>query len=226
MVAPHTCALACFKYLLTLAAPIVLIFFGATDPAQAQPPEVPRVYQVSGISDGGLLNVRSRPALEAEALGGLTRGTQPIEVVETDPSGRWGRVLWHGTNAWVSMRYLTPIETPQLEGVPLPSGLRCVGTEPFWSFELSRPGMLRLTMLGADEPITAMLTMSVSSIGSGKFPVALLARDGSLELTAIVRPASCNDGMSEQGYGWSVDLLRRDEDLLLLSGCCALPLPK
>ena len=189
----------------------------------AQMTAAPRVYEVTGLSATDVLNVRSRPSTVSEDVGDLLLGASPVEVLDKDSSGRWGRILLRGSDAWVSMRYLSPIQMPRVEGTGLPSGLRCTGTEPFWSLELSAPDSLR--MLVADESTTATLAAASSSINSLGFPVALLARAQATELTAIVRPARCSDGMSDQTYGWSVDLLRRDGDtLMLLSGCCRLPL--
>jgi len=193
--------------------------------ALAQVPSAPRTYQVTGISADAVLNVRARPSVTAEDLGDLAGGAAPLEVLETDARGEWGRILWREGDGWVALRYLSPLEPPRVAGTALPLGLRCAGTEPFWSATLTAPGALRIDQLGADAPRDAILVASAESRNGLKFPVALEARDQAAHYTLLVRPAQCTDGMTERNYGWSADLLwRRADGMALLSGCCGVPL--
>ncbi len=191
----------------------------------AEPPAAPRTYRVSGIGDGSVLNVRAAPSGSAADLGDLGAGAAPLEILEVDGSGAWGRILWREGNAWVALRYLAPVDLPRVAGTSLPAGLRCAGTEPFWSAALTVAGELHLDLLGAGSPRDADVVDHAESRNGLHFPVALEARDASAHYTLLVRPAQCSDGMSERLYGWAADLLwRRADGVSLLSGCCGLPL--
>ncbi|MGI9332750.1 MAG: SH3 domain-containing protein [Gammaproteobacteria bacterium] len=65
---------------------------------------------------GDVLNIRAAPSSNADDVGDLAAGAQPIEVLEIDPTGGWGRLLWDEADAWVSMRYLAPVDVPRLSG--------------------------------------------------------------------------------------------------------------
>ncbi len=201
----------------------ILAFASTVTTVQASP--VPQTYRVSGISAGGVLNVRAGPSVTAADVGDLGAEAGPLEILEVDASGDWGRVPWRESDGWVAMRYLAPTELPRIDGTVLPVGLRCAGTEPFWGVTLAAPDAVRIDHLGAEAPRRAELTASTESRNGLDFPVALEARDDEARYTLLVRPALCSDGMSERSYGWSADLLwHRDDGLTLLSGCCGIPL--
>lgn len=204
---------------------LVLGMFGVVPGEPAAYADAPGTYRVSGIAPDTVLNVRARPSVAAEDIGDLPADAAPLEVLELAADGNWGRILWRDASGWIALRYLAPLAVPRFANTALPRDLRCAGTEPFWSLELSTPDAMRLSVPGAGEPLAYTVSATAPALQGGGFPVAVEARAGAQALTAIIRPAQCQDGMSERRYGWTAELLRRDSDgLVLLAGCCTLPI--
>ena len=185
----------------------------------------PKTYKVTGIAAGDVLNIRAAPLATAVDLGDLKESAGPIEVLETDETGKWGRILWQGDNAWISLKYLAPIDAPTLPNVNIPVGLQCVGTEPFWLFQVLSSDEVKLDFLTEQESITAKLAIARSSANLADYPVLLLADANELNLSVLLRADHCDDGMSDQLYGWVVDIIvQRLSNASLFSGCCFLPI--
>jgi uncharacterized membrane protein len=190
-----------------LEATLIILCVGSA--AYAHDAHAPGFYAVHGVARGEILNVRSTLSVTGDDVGDLRAEIAPVEILEIDAAGSWGRLLWHGIDAWVLMRYLAPTEVPLVAGTPIPAGLICNGTEPFWSLLISEAGLLRLSTTGANALSTMTLTTTVATPNAGAFPLALLARDDASELTAILHHRQCQDGMSDLTYGWSIDILQR-----------------
>lgn len=198
--------------------------FAALCTAASAEPEIlmtPQYFTVTGVAANDVLNIRAEASGSAEIVGALAPGAGPVEVVMTD--GDWGRVSAGDQSGWVSMKFLQPRAMETLPETPIPAGLRCLGTEPFWSLTLDA-GSLRYS-----DPEGAALSLPLSASGSfvarpHRFYVE--AGEGGDTVTAIVSSAElCSDGMSDRDYGWAVDFLRRDADGISgLTGCCMRPL--
>ncbi len=184
---------------------------------------IPRAYKVSGISAEDVLNVRAAPSARSTDLGDLHAGFAPVEILELDETGQWGRLTWQDTDGWVAMRYLEQVRLPTIGNTSLPVGLQCVGTEPFWSMSLETSNTLQLS-LHPDTALDATVESAVSSINYLDFPVAIIANVDDLNITTIINPLTCNDGMSDKQYGWEVDVLTTTGNTsTLVSGCCSMP---
>ncbi len=188
----------------------------------------PGYYRVTGVAAGDVLNIRPEPGPGGEPLGEFAPGAAPIEVLEVQSAGggEWGRVLAGDGNGWVSMKFLTPVEVPLINGTHIPDGLVCTGTEPFWNAKVSGKEGLRFADMDQNETVMP-INRAMTAIGRiHRF--AVLASDGKTRATAMLGTnESCSDGMSDRDFGWRMDLLlERDGDdqfPQLYEGCCRLP---
>ncbi|MDD2868291.1 SH3 domain-containing protein [Neomegalonema sp.] len=211
---------------------------GASAPAPAPAPVAaaaparsffgfPRYARVSGVPANDTLKVRAEPRAQAQQLGELRPESNTLEVLETNADESWSRILWQGGDAWVSSRYLSPVEPARIRGSRAPVGLHCSGTEPFWSLKIEDERTLSFS--SPENPAGTRLGLSsVSPSPNGDATLFNALPAGPERFTAIIAPAQCSDGMSEATYGWRVDLIRALEGPgapppSLFGGCCRLP---
>ncbi len=165
------------------------------------------------------LNVREAPSSESKDVGDLAPGAQPFEILETDASGEWGRILWLEKTAWVALRFMQPIELPHLENTIVPIGLLCAGAEPFWTMEIESA---ENAVLSTSDSVTPMSLSNVSvSKNRAKDPVAIELLSSSTTAITVVSRNACSDGMSDINYSWAAEIIMQPE-LKLLSGCCVM----
>lgn len=187
-------------------------------PAMAQ--DLPALFAVTGVAPGDRLNLRAGPSATAEAVGALAPGTAGVEVVETTPDGRWGRVNAGEGPAWVSMRYLVAEPGPDWHAMARP--LSCHGTEPFWSLAIPPDGgplLLERMGEGSDS-----LTRTVTSPAFGRPRSVGMALDGPRGPgLAVIRAEACSDGMSDRVAGLSLQMfLGGASGTESYLGCCSL----
>lgn len=193
--------------------------FGAAMPAISEP----EVFGVVGVASNDTLNIRAAPDAASADIGDLSHDATGVEVAFTDPSGRWGNIVWQEGNGWVAMRFLEAAAWPTVGASGLPTGLTCSGTEPFWTVKLSDSSGIYSDLAGG---LHAMeLQGSRIAEGRPRFPVQVGLAGASANATLLVRPLSCSDGMSDRTYPWSVDMVLNTADGgRYLVGCCQLPL--
>lgn len=182
----------------------------------------PGYYRVTGVALDDTLNVRAGPSASTADIGDLQPHDVGIEVLGTDPSGAWGRIIWQESMGWVAMRFLAPDPQPTLAGTAVPVGMYCGGTEPFWSIRLSAGSAIFSDPFGTSLP----LTFQGARVAEGRpnWPAALShTSPGGNTLTVIV-PALCSDGMSDRDYGYAVMLTLMGPQPRFLDGCCQLQL--
>lgn len=185
-------------------------------PVSAQPPQY---YAVHGVAPDDVLNIRAEPDANAEKLGSYAPDARPVEVLETRDG--WGRVLAEGRDGWVALDFLEPIDMPQLGDTILPDGLRCAGTEPFWDVTLLSSPAARFRAMTADQPDEFAIARATPVPARPWTSWLRFHKDGRPYGEAVVRAAACSDGMSDQTYGYAIDLsLGRDGEETLLTGCC------
>lgn len=174
----------------------------------------PQLATVTGVSAGDTLNIRSESRGSSADIGDL-QPSSTVEVLEVEQTGKWARILHEEGSGWIAARFLnaTPYKTTHA-GVPL--GLMCIGTEPFWSLSLNTDQTLTFEQPSFGRR-TLNSTWSTRSVNSGGAVYGIANQD----VQAILRRASCSDGMSDRIYGWEVDVLTNGaEQPTLLSGCC------
>jgi uncharacterized membrane protein len=200
---------------MSFRAAILLAALAGT--ATAQP--LPWLFGVAGVGAGDVLNVRELPDAGSAKVGTLAADAVGIEVVERDPSGRWGKVNAGERSGWVAMRYLAPEPAVWATGA-VPANLACLGTEPFWSLRTA-PGEVRLET--PDAPVERLPLAAILDSGIERDPRRVLsAGEGAESLTAVMLPMACSDGMSERSYGLDVTLVLGEAPPRMLTGCCSI----
>ena len=193
----------------------VLALLLAASPARA---DVPARHVVAGVPPDDVLNVRAGPAASSADIGDLVNG-DAVEVIATD--GGWGRIVHGEGNGWVSLAYLEPAPASRVGESPIPVGLICAGTEPFWSLATDDGASVAFSEPGPDGIAEDRARVEWAGAASGRsgFPAALRARSADADYALVLRPAACSDGMSDRDYGWAAEVLAGER---LLTGCCRL----
>ena len=177
----------------------------------------PGYFRVTDVASDDTLNVRALPDAHSEDIGDLAHDQTAVEVIDTDESGDWGRIVWEESHGWVAMRFLEPDESR------LPQGLLCSGTEPFWSIRYT--GDTALYSDFNNNSATLPLTDLLTAAGRTGFPALLRHGTGDATSTAVIRAQLCSDGMSDRDYPYAVSLMiEAGKDRILFDGCCQLPL--
>ena len=180
---------------------------------------LPTLFDVTGVAADDVLNIRAAPDADSEIVGTLAPDATRIEVVSHSDDGRWGRVNTDGRSGWASMRYLAYRTDVWHEG-EVPDGLRCLGTEPFWSLDPQRERVVFAT----PEAERSFAIDAILSTGTFRSPRrALTGHADGERLVATIVPALCSDGMSDRIYGLDATLvLDGNGSTRLLAGCCTL----
>jgi uncharacterized membrane protein len=198
---------------------LALALIAIAAPAAAQP--LPQLHAVTGVTPGDVLNIRAAPDADGAIIGSLAADATAVEVTARDPSGAWGRVNASEGAGWVALRYLAP-GAPAWSPGTLPSGLACLGTEPFWSLAPTADGGAVYSTPEAGE---RRLALAAHDTGIDGDPRRLLAATApGLALTAAITPADCSDGMSDRAFALEILLLVEDPAPRLLAGCCSIAL--
>lgn len=107
-----------------------------------------------------------------------------------------------------------PSGPARLGGVDLSQPLRALGTEPFWSVDVSGPEM---TFSGADRP-----TIRAAPARRTLFEDSVVYRgltESGVELIITLEADDCSDGMSDRTYPLTARVTFGDD--IRLSGCAA-----
>lgn len=196
--------------------PVLLTLGVMATPASAQ--HDPQLYDVQGVVAGDVLNIRDAPSPSAPIIGSLPANATGVEVTDRTATRRWGRVNNGEGVGWVALRYLAA-QGRAIDNYNLPIGMRCFGTEPFWSLT-NTDGTLRYTdVTGADTPFTIEIAQDTGIADDLRRMIRLTGPDGAA--TAFTYPQECSDGMSDRLYAVAVSFMA-GPDAPLLSGCCSL----
>ena len=183
----------------------------------------PGYFRVTDVASDDTLNVRALPDAHSEDIGDLAHDQTAVEVIDTDESGDWGRIVWAESHGWVAMRFLEPDDIAMIGQSRLPQGLLCSGTEPFWSIRYT--GDTALYSDFNNNSATLPLTDLLTAAGRTGFPALLRHGTGDATSTAVIRAQLCSDGMSDRDYPYAVSLMiEAGKDRILFDGCCQLPL--
>ncbi len=172
--------------------------------------------------------IRAAPDADADVMMTLPAGYGPVEAVAPYLEGAppFARIGVGEGDGWAALATLEPMSVEMLDGVSLPVGLMCFGTEPFWSLELTGKAALFSTpWLEADVELD--IEAGVVAEARGGHPAALLMQGPAVgDVTAFIRAGDCSDGMSDQTNPWSAGVLTQNgPERMLIEGCCRLPLP-
>src|SRR6056297_2028202 len=87
-----------------LRAAVLLLALAA--PASATVEAWPALYDVAGVSEGDVLNIRAEPSASSEIIGELDPDETAVEVMEMSRDGNWGRVNTDERSGWASLAFL------------------------------------------------------------------------------------------------------------------------
>jgi uncharacterized membrane protein len=184
---------------------------------------LPQLHMVVGVAAGDVLNLRAAPDAGAPILGGLPPGTRNVEAVALSSDGKWARVNAGDTAGWVALRFLQR-DAGRLDWWRLQSPMRCLGTEPFWTFDIGTSALKGL-FVTPDPPPVRLAPRGIWP-GSGAVPVAGVSMEGGgMTVQAVIEGRACSDGMSDRAYGLSAILLIGNGPMggeAPLAGCCTL----
>ncbi|MDJ1009553.1 MAG: SH3 domain-containing protein [Paracoccaceae bacterium] len=200
------------------AAALVLVALAA--PASATVDGWPALYDVAGVAEADMLNIRAEPSAGSEIIGRLAPGARAVEVVDISPDGRWGLVNAGEGSGWVSLAFLKR-RAGQWAGLA-PETARCFGNEPFWSLAYGDKG----AVFESPDALPLEFAESLRLRSRNRIDRHAHVYENDLGgFVATFRNATCSDGMSDRVYGWGVDLLlvvAGDENAQLFSGCCTI----
>lgn len=182
----------------------------------AQP--LPALYHVQGVAADDVLNIRAEPTTSAPIIGTLAPDARGIEVVARNAAGTWGQVNTGEQSGWVSLRFMARSGV-HIDHYNLPVGLRCFGTEPFWSLENTGGAWAYRTPEASRDGLEIWIAQDTGIAEDLRRMVLFNGMGG--PATAFIHPAECNDGMSDRAYGLAIGVML-SPSALLLSGCCSL----
>ncbi len=193
--------------------------FHVPPPAKADQADFPALYDVVGVAGDDVLNVRIAPQGTAAIIATLRPDATGIEVVTEDTKGVWGQINVGEVSGWASLRFLK--RQPGQSPGNIAAIAQCGGTEPFWHLRRDGVGFV-FGGLGLPETRFRLL-WTEGSIGHIGRHAMILQRDDGQNATAIITRNACSDGMSEQQFGLTIDLvLSANAASAYYSGCCRL----
>jgi uncharacterized membrane protein len=177
----------------------------------------PALHDVTGVAADDVLNIREAPSAEAQIIGTLAPDATGVEVVVVQDG--WALVSNGEGSGYAALRFLVRTDAPDWPTLEVP--LTCLGTEPFWSLQIDPANSVTRFRTPEDEaPRIAPITATWPGLPWSQ-AAAVALPDG----LAVLTPAECSDGMSDQSYGIAADLFLSGPDRTRLSGCCRLAQP-
>lgn len=172
--------------------------------AFAQSTNLPDLFKVVDVAASDKLNIRSQPSATSDVVGAFEPNQQNIEVVQQSSDGSWSLVNSGEATGWVATQFLAAQPDVWQSG-QLPKTLICSGTEPFWSLSTSNQTLTFAPMEGGEQTYSGAQILDRGFEGDRNR--VILAKDGEREITAVIRPGQCNDGMSDRRFGLSATLI-------------------
>lgn len=179
--------------------------------------QLPALFNVTGVAQNDVLNVRAGPGASHNKVGALAHDAKNVEIVSLSENGSWGLTNISEGSGWVSMRYLAAVPA---DGYALTRAISCFGTEPFWNLNVIQGQSAVFDSFDGSQDLWAGLVQSTTG-RSDRF--WLRGSGEGSDFTAVIRKTSCNDGMSDRAFGLDIDLqVEGGGDVVYLSGCCSL----
>jgi uncharacterized membrane protein len=184
---------------------ITTLFFATQSYASVQ------FYKVIHVPPDDTLNVRTGPGTQHPILLALPYDAKDIEIISDPPTSKWVVIsLGHSRKTgWVNRYYLDAYNRE------IPSSYQCGGTEPFWSIEFKESETNVDIMSGVKFSIPQML--NIHAMNTPDSSRVLTGSDTNHHVMAFVREATCNNGMSDHQYDYTVTAV---VDNKAFSGCC------
>lgn len=187
-------------------------------------PDLPMLYDVTRVADNDTLNVREQPDSKSPVIGQLEPNAEGVEVVGYSTDGNWAQTNHEERAGWISTNFIKESEASSWWNNS--ARLKCYGTEPFWSLELSTDEESTFQYQGVDD-ITLTHGWLSESWGRPDWgqPVksarSFTSPNG--PAFASVQSEQCNDGMSDREFHLSIAFMLQNHPVL--AGCCSLSAP-
>lgn len=180
----------------------------------------PALYDVTGVAENDVLNLRQAPNSKAAILGTVPPDRKNLQVLELSDDGSWAHISMSETTGWANLHYLKA--QPERPAGRLPAPLRCFGTEPFWGLHIPTSDFAEFEQLPEPErPFD--VTFQGGPVGGATSDVGAILQDSDGQASLVLRREMCSDGMSDSGYGISIRLLiAGPADPAMYAGCCSL----
>ena len=186
----------------------------STPPAiagQRSVPEPGLTYIVVNVAPDDVLRVRGQPEASAPVIGNVR--SDATGIIVTGARRNLGEASWwqivhkaaDGGAGWVNSRFLAladPSAKPETD-----FGLRCIGTEPFWSLEIANGQARFTTAEGEQSSWRAGSWRDAAGHQPGHRFVIQLDNESAdaLGWAAVSRPQQfCTDGMSDLEYPYDL----------------------
>jgi uncharacterized membrane protein len=205
---------------------LLLLFTTPAMGDQRSAPEPGFTYRVVNVTSDDVLRVRSQPDASAPVIGNLP--PDATGIILTGVRQNVGQVSWwqiiveaaDGGAGWVNSRFLAMTD-PSAEP-KTGFGLRCIGTEPFWSLEIAN-GQASFTTAEGERLLWRAHSWRDAAGHQPGYRFAIQLDNHSpnaLGWAAVSRPPQfCTDGMSDLEYPY--DLILTTPTRRVLGGCCA-----
>ncbi|MEM6480255.1 MAG: SH3 domain-containing protein [Pseudomonadota bacterium] len=195
----------------------LVLFSGMASVAHSD--SLPAFYDVAGIEQEDVLNIRAAPELSSRILSTLPHNATNLEIVALDTNGEWGQIIFEESNGWVSLKFLA-----RQAGQPddeLPRPLACFGNEPFWNLTLPMGEPAKITRMDAEPILVDTLDPVTSANQTDRY--AVFGQGEEQVFTFIFHRDQCSDQMSDRAFGMSVDVFMTEESgVSYVTGCCNL----
>ena len=195
----------------------LLVLVLALIPVALRAEVYPALHDVTGVAGDDVLNIRAEPSADASVIGTLAHDATGVEVIAVEDG--WAVVNTEEGSGYAALRFLRRTAAPDWPTLEVP--LTCLGTEPFWSLQID-PGIGETRFQTPEDEAPQRAPISTSWPG---LPWSQAAAVALPEGIAVLTPAMCSDGMSDQSYGIAADLFLARPDRTRLSGCCRLTQP-
>lgn len=173
---------------------------------------------VTRVADDDVLNMRAEPTAKAAVVYSIPYDA--TNLLRLDIRKGWVKVHYSGHNGWIYDKYVK--ESAPVSALNVFGGeLFCVGTEPHWNLETQKQ-IVRLSELDDDTSllISSNFRNSVNRTDTWLVSLSTPERERLLN-QAIIQKQVCSDGMSEEDYPYTIQLLTTYHTKLM-SGCCKL----
>lgn len=187
-----------------------------------------QIYVVANVATGNVLNLRSGPGVSNTVVARIPADGQGVVATGEEKkvgSSTWVRVYWNGKGGWVNKNYLKPDSgatggstgtTPTPRPPATGPVMRCGGTEPFWSIDITET---RLSVDMADGPKYGVpVTFRQTSANNRTIAVIAGANGPQSTQLFLQKVQVCSDGMSDTKYPYTATAVLNNKQVI--SGCC------
>lgn len=178
---------------------------------------IPAVFSVSNVAQNDFLHGRSTPNQSASIL----KNFAPNEavVVLAYLANGWVKIGGGEQDIFVNGKYLSRGGgTQTVSGMQV--GLKCQGTEPFWTLNFDTDGAVRFAEMALGTSSNSSLNSAVPSSVTNSYPYNFSATP----FSGAIDQQICSDGMSDIKHGWSIQAIepKQGGGWEALNGCCNL----